>query len=187
MSKVRCNNCMNVFYESDIVYDENENEHCPFCDKDGCLMDLECEIDKENKFIKIVNEIHEAIKKGVLKEDPNNKDNILVYRLAGNVDPEGWYSENILNVASELINDENNYKSFKEVIYMKKPSTKLSELLDEKSWCYLPNYDFELSLDDEIAEAYWHEDEKRIKRIEEYSSWCLDNLDLLEKINNVDE
>lgn len=70
---------------------------------------------------------------------------------------------------------------------MKKPSTKLSELLDEKYWCYLPNYDFELSLDDEIAEAYWHEDEERIKRIEEYSEWCLNHLDLLEKINNVDE
>lgn len=116
MSKIRCNNCMNVFDESNIICDEDKNEHCPFCGKGGCLMDLECEIDTGNKFLEIVNEISKAIEDGYLQKDPNNKDNILVYRLAGKTDPEGWYSENILSVASELANNENDYISFKEVI-----------------------------------------------------------------------
>lgn len=40
--KVRCTNCMNVFYESAIIYDEaNNEEYCPYCSVDGCLMDID--------------------------------------------------------------------------------------------------------------------------------------------------
>lgn len=46
MSKVRCNNCMSVFEEEEIVCNEDDKEYCPICGKDGCLMDLE--IDEEN-------------------------------------------------------------------------------------------------------------------------------------------
>lgn len=39
--KVRCNDCMAVFDESEIVYnEENNTEACPHCGKIGCLMDL---------------------------------------------------------------------------------------------------------------------------------------------------
>lgn len=38
---VRCNNCMEVFDEKEIVYDANEDEElCPKCGIGGCLMDL---------------------------------------------------------------------------------------------------------------------------------------------------
>lgn len=39
--KVRCNNCMTVFCESEINYDEIEDkEFCPYCGASGCLMDM---------------------------------------------------------------------------------------------------------------------------------------------------
>ena len=40
-SKVRCNQCMKVFFENEIVYDEDKDmEFCPYCGESGCLMDL---------------------------------------------------------------------------------------------------------------------------------------------------
>ena len=46
--KVRCNYCMEVFEEKEIVWnEEEETEYCPKCGKEGCLMDLE--EDSENK------------------------------------------------------------------------------------------------------------------------------------------
>lgn len=39
--KVRCNNCMEVFDEKEIVYDGDlDKEFCPCCGEAGCLMDL---------------------------------------------------------------------------------------------------------------------------------------------------
>lgn len=39
--KVRCNNCMEVFDEKELVYDGDEDmEFCPYCEKGGCIMDL---------------------------------------------------------------------------------------------------------------------------------------------------
>ena len=39
--KVRCNDCMAVFDESEIVYnEENNTETCPHCGRIGCLMNL---------------------------------------------------------------------------------------------------------------------------------------------------
>lgn len=38
---VRCNNCMKVFRENEIIYNEAEDkELCPYCGKSGCLIDL---------------------------------------------------------------------------------------------------------------------------------------------------
>ena len=38
---VRCNMCMNVFDESEIIYDGDEDEeYCPYCGEAGALMDL---------------------------------------------------------------------------------------------------------------------------------------------------
>lgn len=42
--KVRCNMCMNVFDEEDIITDlDTDKEQCPSCGKKGYLMDLENE------------------------------------------------------------------------------------------------------------------------------------------------
>ena len=38
---VRCNNCMKVFHENEIIYNEREEkEFCPYCGVSGCLMDV---------------------------------------------------------------------------------------------------------------------------------------------------
>ena len=38
---VRCNNCMKVFHENEIIYNEREDkEFCPYCGVSGCLMDV---------------------------------------------------------------------------------------------------------------------------------------------------
>ena len=38
---VRCNNCMKVFHENEIIYNEREDkEFCPYCGVSGCLMDI---------------------------------------------------------------------------------------------------------------------------------------------------
>ena len=67
-------------------------------------------------YLSIVYELKVAIEKGLLQLDPNDKNRILVYRNAGLSRPEGWYSENILDVARELRNDPENYKNFQEAI-----------------------------------------------------------------------
>ena len=38
---VRCNNCMKIFHENEIIYNEKEDkEFCPYCGVSGCLMDI---------------------------------------------------------------------------------------------------------------------------------------------------
>ena len=38
---VRCNNCMKIFHENEIIYNEREyKEFCPYCGVSGCLMDI---------------------------------------------------------------------------------------------------------------------------------------------------
>lgn len=69
--------------------------------------------DKTKPFLDCVNEIHEAIQKGILRLDPNDKDSILIYRSAGDENPEGWYSQSILEVAQELLEDKKNYAEFR--------------------------------------------------------------------------
>ena len=68
------------------------------------------------RFINIVEEIDEAISKGLLQRDPERDNNILVYRTDDKDNPEGWYSQNILDVASELFHNPKNYEEFKEAI-----------------------------------------------------------------------
>lgn len=54
----------------------------------------------------------ELIEKGYLQKDPNNPDNILVYRNKGSLFPEGWYSENIMGSISECFNNKAEQDSF---------------------------------------------------------------------------
>ena len=65
-----------------------------------------------DRILCIVDEIHSAILSGYLQTDPHNSSNILVYRLAGEKSPEGWYSENILTTAGELARDDAQYQQF---------------------------------------------------------------------------
>ena len=105
-------------------------------------------------FLKIVDEIHEAIKEGFLQVDPNNKNNILVYREAGTKYPEGWYSENILEIASELAQDEQKYQNFIKA---------LEEAREEKSMSNSENkkivnvgYSYAVVDTDEIKNIQYH-------------------------------
>lgn len=72
--------------------------------------------DKSENFILIVAEIRDAISNGLLRTDPYNSNNILVYRAAGTSLPEAWYSENILSVASDLASNPSHYQDFHNAI-----------------------------------------------------------------------
>ena len=80
----------------------------------------------------------------ILNYDPDDRNRMLMYRSAppdGNLYKEGWYSEPILDIASELCNDEDNLFSLLNVLsdniesdtislidsYVEKHSTKFSE------------------------------------------------------------
>lgn len=41
----------------------------------------------------------------IVQRDPNNRNNIITYRTADELNPEGWYSQNIFTVAEELLYD----------------------------------------------------------------------------------
>ena len=56
------------------------------------------------KFYECLELLKQLVEKDILKFDFDNPDNIIVYREAGSKYKEGWYSENIYNVAQELLN-----------------------------------------------------------------------------------
>lgn len=68
------------------------------------------------RYIDIVDELQDAIKEGYIMLDPKDANRMLVYRNAGTKNPEGWYSEVILDVAQELHNDPQDYKRFRMVL-----------------------------------------------------------------------
>ena len=57
-------------------------------------------------FYNCIRLLDEATHCGLIQRDPNIPDNILVYREAGEEDPEGWYSENLMSIVQELQDDE---------------------------------------------------------------------------------
>lgn len=62
----------------------------------------------ENKplnFYQCIQLLSSLVNKNIVQRDPNNANNILVYRNATNDFPEGFYSENLMTVASELVGD----------------------------------------------------------------------------------
>lgn len=67
--------------------------------------------EKPMDFQQCIQFVDTLIQKDLLQIDPDNKDNILVYREAGMKSPEGWYSENILSIASELADDINDQQN----------------------------------------------------------------------------
>lgn len=56
-------------------------------------------------FLNCLSLLRELTRKEIIKKDENVRNNIFVYRSGNKNFPEGWYSENILTVASELVND----------------------------------------------------------------------------------
>ena len=62
-------------------------------------------VDAELSFYHCIQLIDMCIKNNLIKKDPNNDNNILVYRERSEYAPEGWYSDNIHTVARELSKD----------------------------------------------------------------------------------
>lgn len=56
-------------------------------------------------FLGLLYVVNEMLEKGIFQKDPNNQDNMLVYRAASPTHPEGWYSENIHSAVSDLFHD----------------------------------------------------------------------------------
>ena len=56
-------------------------------------------------FLNCLSLLRELTRKQIIKKDENVRNNILVYRSGNENFPEGWYSETIVEVASELVND----------------------------------------------------------------------------------
>ena len=65
---------------------------------------------------------------------------------------------------------------------------KLLLLMEEKNYSFMPKYPFNKSFDEVLSDIYWYEDDKDVneqlkKQVENYSKWCLDNFDIVEKMN----
>ena len=74
-------------------------------------------IDKDlERFNEIYSNVKNAINEGILKLDPNNLNNILVYRTSSNIYPDGWYSQDIIAVVFEMFNNEKNYEDFLDAV-----------------------------------------------------------------------
>ena len=88
--------------------------------KEICKNDTaELEHSRENpKFIALVKMFEAAIEEGILQKDPENDNNMLIYRTGIDAEiygiSEGWCSQPILDVASEMKSDllNNNTESF---------------------------------------------------------------------------
>lgn len=68
---------------------------------------------KTEEFMKCLSEIQEAINKGIIKHDPKNKDNILVWMKPDEEHAPHWCSQSIIEAANELLDDKIDYVEFK--------------------------------------------------------------------------
>lgn len=108
------------------------------------VMTMRCKIAKEAKlvcrrkkklnFVECLQLIDHLIREKILFQDPDNKNNVIVYREKGETSPEGWCSENIHTAARELANDEKAQLFLLEA-YIEKTGKKIAfeDWLDEKS------------------------------------------------------
>lgn len=67
-------------------------------------------------FIECLHLLRTLEKSKIIQVDPNNKDNLLIYRKAGDSFPEGWYSENIFNIAQDLVNNADDQRFLEDVL-----------------------------------------------------------------------
>lgn len=56
-------------------------------------------------FIECVQLLQKLVEKNYIQKDPKDENCILVYRERGAKAPEGWYSENLLSCANEVLED----------------------------------------------------------------------------------
>lgn len=56
-------------------------------------------------FTECIKLLDECCAAGIIQRDLHNKNNIIVYRKAGEYSRAGWYSENLMSVATELHKD----------------------------------------------------------------------------------
>lgn len=64
---------------------------------------------KTEEFMKCLSEIQEAINKGIIKHDPKNKNNILVWMKPDEEHAPYWCSQSIIEAATELLKDKIDY------------------------------------------------------------------------------
>lgn len=67
-------------------------------------------------YIECVQLLDKLVENGYIKKDPNNADNILVYHNADAENPEGWYAENLMSAAGDLMRDEEGQKILRETL-----------------------------------------------------------------------
>lgn len=67
-------------------------------------------------YIECVQLLEKLVENGYIQKDPNNADNILVYRQAGAENPEGWYTENLMSSAGDLMRDEKGQRFLRETL-----------------------------------------------------------------------
>lgn len=69
-------------------------------------------MDEKLNYYQCLQLLEKCVKEKVIIGDPapERASNILIYRNKGTKQPEGWYSENIFTVASELVDDEDGQK-----------------------------------------------------------------------------
>ena len=67
-------------------------------------------------FIECLQLLDTLIKNNILFLDPNNKDNVIVYWSGDELNPEGWYSRNIHDVAGEVFAEEEQQHFLRDVL-----------------------------------------------------------------------
>jgi hypothetical protein len=63
-------------------------------------------IAEELNFIECLQLLETLINNKMLALDSNNENNVIVYWSGDEINPEGWYTKNLHDVASELLHDE---------------------------------------------------------------------------------
>lgn len=73
-------------------------------------------MDEPLNFIECVQLLDRLAKEGCIQRDPNNRNNILVYRSGGPEKPAGWHSDNLMSVASEVVNNVDDQKFLRKTL-----------------------------------------------------------------------
>lgn len=100
--------------------------------------------EQTDRFNSIFMSLKKAVDRGALHLDPNNSDNIILYKNKGEFSPEGWYSESITDIAHELLNNPDNYESYLKALmdYDSEPSN-----IDKEYDEYIKNCTDEYEID----------------------------------------
>ena len=64
--------------------------------------------DEKLTFYECIQLIDKLADCNIIQRDPNNANNVITYRSADELNPEGWYSQNVYEVAQELYENRDN-------------------------------------------------------------------------------